>query len=81
MASTAIKNIACPIAGWIIGVSIGLSGPELLVILIMCGTPTAVSSFILAEQIGGDANQAASMVVVGTACSFATLSALLMLPI
>lgn len=81
LTSSAIKNIACPIAGWIIGVSIGLTGPELLVILIMCATPTAVSSFILAEQIGGDANQAASMVVVGTACSFATLSALLMLPI
>jgi predicted permease len=80
LTSSVIKNVACPIAGWIIGVSIGLSGTELLVILIMCATPTAVSSFILADQIGGDANQAASTVVVGTACSFATLSVLLMLP-
>ena len=79
--SSSIKNVACPIAGWIIGVAIGLEGIELLVILIMCATPTAVSSFILADQIGGDANQAASTVVVGTACSFATLSVLLMLPI
>ena len=78
LTTSIIKNAACPIAGWIIGVCIGLSGTELQVILIMCATPTAVSSFILADQIGGDANQAASTVVVGTACSFVTLSALLM---
>ena len=79
--SSLVKNVACPITGWLIGTSIGLSGTELLVIMIMCATPTAVSSYILADQIGGEADLAASTVVVGTACSFVTLSILLMIPI
>lgn len=79
--ATVLKNVLCPIVGWIIGTTLGLAGIELLVILIMCAVPTAVSSYVLADQINGDADLAASAVVIGTACSLVTLPILLVLPL
>lgn len=78
--ATGIKNVFCPLVGWVIGRAVGLEGIELLVILILCAMPTAVSSYVLTEQMNGDADLAASSVVVGTACSFVTLSLLLAIP-
>ena len=79
--SAVLKNVFCPIVGWLIGRSLGLAGMELLVILILCAVPTAVSSYVLADQMNGDADLAASSVVIGTACSLVTLSILLALPL
>lgn len=78
--TTALKNVFCPIVGYLIGKSLGLAGTELLVILILCAVPTAVSSYVLSEQMKGDADLAASSVVIGTACSLITLSVLLAIP-
>ncbi len=76
---TAIKCIICPLLGWSVGSWIGLSGIELQVTLILCAAPTAVSSYVLAEQMDGDADLAASAVVICTAFSLLTLSILLTL--
>ena len=78
--SSTIKCIVCPIIGWLIGSSIGLTGIELQVILIMCAVPTAVSSYVLADQMNGDADLAASSVVISTTFSLFTLSILLAIP-
>ena len=77
--STAIKCIVCPLIGWAIGSSIGLAGRELQAILMMCAVPTAVSSYVLADQMEGDGNLAASAVVVCTAFSLVSLSVVLWL--
>lgn len=77
--STAIKSIACPLIGWAIGYSVGLEGFELQVILMMCAVPTAVSSYVLTDQMKGDGELAASAVVVCTAFSLISLSAVLFL--
>ncbi len=76
---TVIKCIVCPIICWIVGKSIGLAGFELQAVLIMAATPTAVSSFVLADQMKGDSDLAATSVVVCTAFSFVTLSIVLLL--
>ncbi len=78
--TTGLKNVFCPVIGWLIGRSVGLQGMELLVILILCAVPTAVSSYVLTDQMDGDTELAASSVVIGTACSMVTLSVLLALP-
>ncbi|MFK7768639.1 MAG: AEC family transporter [Mariniblastus sp.] len=78
--SSVVKCIVCPLVGWMIGLSIGLSGIELRVILIMCAVPTAVSSYVLADQMKGDADLAASSVVICTVFSLFSLSVLLALP-
>ncbi len=79
MTSTSIKCIACPLIGWAIGYSVGLEGRELQVILMMCAVPTAVSSYVLTDQMKGDGDLAASAVVVCTAFSLVSLSVVLWL--
>ncbi len=76
---TAIKCLLCPLLGLVVGRLIGLSGIELQVTLILCACPTAVSSYVLADQMKGDGDLAASTVVVCTAFSLPTLAALIWL--
>lgn len=51
----------------------GLRGPEFAVLISMFATPTAVASFSMAVQMGGDAELAASAVTVTTLLSAATM--------
>ena len=76
---TFIKCIVCPLVGWGIGSWLGLSPIEMQVVLISCASPTAVYSYVLAEQMDGDADLAASSVVICTAFSLLPLSILLLL--
>ena len=77
--STGIKCIACPLFGWAIARWVGLDGLEMQVILVMCAMPTAVSSYVLTDQMRGDSDLAAGAVVVGTGFSLFSLSVLLLL--
>jgi len=76
---TAIKCIICPLLGWVLGRLLGLTGIELQVTMILCAVPTAVSSYVLAEQMDSDADLAASSVVICTGFSLLTLGVLLSL--
>ncbi len=51
----------------------GLRGPEYAVLISMFATPTAVSSFSMAAQMGGDPDLAASAVTVTTILSALTM--------
>ncbi len=77
--ASALKSVLCPLIGWAFGAAFGLAGVELKVILILCAVPTAASSYVLADQMKGDGDLAASSVVIATACSLVTLSVLLWL--
>ena len=77
--STLIKCIVCPAACWGIATLIGLGGAERQVLVVLAAMPTAVSSYVLAEQMKSDADLAASSVVVSTAASMLTLTLLLLL--
>jgi len=74
-----IKCILCPLIGLGAGVLFGLTGIELQIIVLLCGMPTAVSSFVLADQMEADTDFAASAVIYSTAISFLTLSILMYL--
>lgn len=76
---TIIKCVICPLLGWGIGILVGLTGVELQATMILCAVPTAVSSYVLAEQMDSDADLAASSVVICTAFSLLTLGVLLSL--
>ena len=78
LASTLIKCIVCPAACCAIATLMGLGGAERQVLVVLAAMPTAVSSFVLAEQMKSDADLAASSVVVSTAASMLTLSVLLL---
>jgi predicted permease len=77
--STVIKCILCPLIALAIGCSVGLEGLELQLILLMSAMPTAVSSYVLTDQMKGDSDLAASAVVVCTAFSLVSLSVILLL--
>jgi len=77
--STLIKCIVSPLIGWAIGYAVGLQGAELQLILMMCAVPTAVSSYVLTDQMKGDSDLAAGAVVVCTAFSLLSLSVVLWL--
>lgn len=52
---------------------LGFRGVELITLLAVFATPTAVASFTMAEQMGGDAELAGSIVVTGSFLSAFTL--------
>ena len=52
---------------------LGIRDIEFVTLLAMCAAPTAVNSFNMAQQLGGDSHLAGSAVVVSTALSFFTL--------
>jgi len=74
-----VKCIVCPLIGIGIGLVFGLTGAALQVTVILCAMPTAVSSYVLADQMEGDAALAAGTVVVSTLCSLPTLAVLIWL--
>ncbi len=67
------RLIVFPLIGLTIAVLLGFTGPELTVIMIMCGSPPAVSSFTMAQQMDGDGELAGSLVILGSIFSIFTI--------
>jgi len=74
-----LKVAAAPLLGWPLARWAGLSPDELRIVLLFLATPTAAASFTLAGKLGGDEALAASSVVLSTALSILSLSAVLTL--
>ena len=71
--TTAGKLLVLPSLALAAAAALGFRGPALGVIMVCFGAPTAVSSYNMAREIGGDADLAAGIVVVTTALSCLTL--------
>ena len=67
------KLLVLPVLAIGAAVLLGFRGPALGIVMVCFGAPTAVSSFNMAREIGGDADLAAGIVVVTTALSCVTL--------
>ncbi len=67
------RLVIFPLIGLSIAVLLGFTGPELAVIMIMCGSPPAVSSFTMAQQMDGDGELAGSLVILGSILSIFTI--------
>jgi len=76
-----VKVVVSPLAGYVVGRWLGLGAVELRAALVLLATPTAVASFVLTEQLGGDAALASGAVVVSTLLSMVSLSVVLVLPL
>ncbi|MFT5123540.1 MAG: putative permease [Kiritimatiellia bacterium] len=79
--SSLVKTVCCPWAAWWIGSQLGLAGIELKILVILCAMPTAVTTYVMTDQMNGDRALAASAVVICTMLSFVSLSVILSLPI
>ncbi len=67
------KLVVCPLIMVSLGALIGLRAEMLVPVLIYFGAPTAVSSFPMAQQMDGDGELAASLVVFTSALSILTI--------
>ena len=70
---TALRLLVYPCAALSLAALTGLKGPEFAVLISVFATPTAVSSFSMAAQMGGDPDLAASAVTVTTMLSAASM--------
>jgi malonate transporter and related proteins len=55
------------------GVAMGVSGPELQYLALCAAVPTAMNGYLLAKQLGGDAELYAAIVTLQTVLSFFTI--------
>jgi predicted permease len=71
IAKTALLPAACCATAW----ALGAENRTIAALFLVAGAPTAISSFIMAKAMDGDAELAGAIVGVSTACSAATLPA------
>ena len=74
-----VKCVVCPMIGLGVATLFGLTGLALQATVILCAMPTAISGYVLADQMDGDADLAAGTVVVSTLFSLPTLAFLIWL--
>jgi predicted permease len=67
------KLILVPLAGLSLAVLIGIPKEDIAVFIAVFASPTAVSSFTMAQQMDGDGDLAAQIVAFGTAISIVTV--------
>jgi len=73
-AASIIKVAVSPIVGFWAAHLIGLGAGETKIALIFLACPTAVASYVVAEQLGGDEELSAAIIVVSTVLSIISLS-------
>lgn len=74
-----VKVVVCAAVAWGVGLWFGLEKEALAVLVLQLATPIAVTSYLLAEKYGADADAVAGLVVVSTLLSVAALPVLLAL--
>lgn len=74
IAATAIKLLVLPAVFLPLAVHLGFSGTEMVAVLIMLGSPTTVTSYIMAKNMDNDGELSSSVVVLTTLLSSVTLT-------
>jgi malate permease and related proteins len=77
--SALIKTIATPIFGFFVGSVIGLPRQELMIVLLYLACPTAVASYVMAQQMDADEILAGKIVIFSVFFSMAGFSLILAL--
>ncbi|MFC4246086.1 AEC family transporter [Natribaculum luteum] len=80
VSSVVALKIGCmPILAWTVFSLLGVDGATFTAAVVMFGTPTAVSTFVFANELGGDAEFASLNVFASTLASMGTLFVLITL--
>jgi len=74
MIATFLKLIGIPLVFFPFAVMMGFRGSELVAILVMLGSPTTVTCYIMAKNMGNDEVLSSSIVVMATLLSSITLT-------
>ncbi|MEG0324236.1 MAG: AEC family transporter, partial [Raoultibacter sp.] len=73
----AVRLIIVPVVFLALAVVLGFRGPALGALLALFASPVAVSSYPMAQELGGDDELAGQIVALGTAVSLGTLFVLI----
>jgi len=73
LVATGIKLVLLPALAVPLALVFGLPGAEVTILFVLFGSPTAVVSFVLARELGGNAILAANIVALTTLLSMVTL--------
>lgn len=74
VAAAFLKLVAIPAAIFPFAIHMGFRGSELVAIMIMLASPTTVTCYIMAKNMGGDDTLSASVVMMATLMSSVTLT-------
>lgn len=74
IAAAFLKLVAIPAAIFPFAIHMGFRGSELVAIMIMLASPTTVTCYIMAKNMGGDDTLSASVVMIATLLSSVTLT-------
>jgi malonate transporter len=74
---TVIKLILFPVAGVALSIMAGLAPDLVAYVALCCAVPTAMNGYLLARQLGGDAELYAAVATLQTALSFLTIPLML----
>jgi hypothetical protein len=69
----ALKLVVMPVIAVSLGLSFGLSGPNLAIVACCASVPTASSAYVLARQMGGDAPLVAEILTLQTLLAVITM--------
>ena len=72
-----VKLVALPLGAAAIALSLGVEGPTLTSIVLICAVPTAPSAYVLASRMGGDTRLMASITGVQTVLALVSVPAVL----
>ena len=72
-----IKLIISVVIAWFVGRWFGLNDVAFGVLVVQIATPVAVTSYLLAQKYGADANEVAGLVIVSTVLSVIAIPILL----
>ena len=72
--ATFIKLVLLPLVFFPFAIAFGFRGSELVAILVMLGSPTTVTCYIMAKNMGNDEVLSSSIVVMATLMSSVTLT-------
>ncbi len=79
VAASLFKLLVCPLIAFVLARLFGLSSAAALVLLIFASVPTATAAYILARQLGGDAELMANIITTQTLISLLSMPVVLML--
>jgi len=79
LAATALKLLGMPALGYLVARAAGLSGEALLITLLYLASPCAVTSYVMADQMGADKELAGSAIALSTLLCLPVMAAILLL--
>ena len=79
VAATVLKVGVMPLLGWWALQLAGVDGPDVLTAMLFFAMPASTAMYVLARQLGGDADLSSAIIVLSTLASFVSLSAVLVL--